>query len=130
MEVFSKYFRRLLIGNPPQIFPGIIRNIENAGNYQLLVQEIRKVSQDPDQAQRIAEAIDASEGDISRDFDLSTFIEHFKLDPVAKIALALAFKAVSRADLRSKGINRSSSHSWLSRSSLSLPSRRNHLELQ
>jgi CCR4-NOT transcription complex subunit 1 len=107
MEVFSKYFRRLLIGNAPQIFPGISRNVENAGNYQLLVQEMQKVSQDPEQAQKIAETIDTSEGDIFRDFDLSTFLDHFKLDPIAKTSLALAFKAVSRPDLRTKGNPRS-----------------------
>ncbi|WEW55069.1 CCR4-NOT core subunit cdc39 [Emydomyces testavorans] len=102
MEVFSKYFRRLLIGNAPQIFPGTIKAVENAGNYPLLVQEMQKVSQDIDQARRIAETIDTSEGDIFRDFDLSTFLEHFKLDPIAKIELILAFKNVSRADLRTK----------------------------
>ncbi|KZF19773.1 putative Ccr4-Not transcription complex subunit [Xylona heveae TC161] len=102
MEVFSKYFRRLVVGNSPQIFPGINRPVENAGNYPLLVNEMQKAGQDFDQAQKIAETIDTSEGDIFRDFDLSTFLEHFKLDPVAKFVLALAFKTVSRADLRAK----------------------------
>lgn len=106
MEVFSKYFRRLLVGNAPQIFPGISRTVENAGNYQLLVQEMVKVSQDPEQSQKIAETIDTSDGDIFRDFDLSTFMDQFKLDPIAKTALALAFKGVSRADLRTKGKSR------------------------
>lgn len=103
MEVFAKYFRRLLSGNAPQIFPGINKVVENAGNYPLLVQEVHKVSQDPDQSQKIAETIDASDGDIFRDFDLSTFLEHFKLDPITKVALTLAFKNVSKADLRTKG---------------------------
>ncbi|KLJ11442.1 hypothetical protein EMPG_09747 [Blastomyces silverae] len=102
MEVFAKYFRRLLSGNAPQIFPGINKVVENAGNYPLLVQEVQKVSQDPDQGQKIAETIDASDGDIFRDFDLSTFLEHFKLDPIVKVALTLAFKNVSKADLRTK----------------------------
>ncbi len=103
MEVFSKYFRRLLVGNSPSIFPGINRNVENPGNYQLLVQEMQKVSRDPDQAYKIADTIDTSDGDIFRDFDLSTFMDHFKLDPLAKTTLALAFKAVSRSDLKTKG---------------------------
>ncbi|KMP07790.1 general negative regulator of transcription subunit 1 [Coccidioides immitis RMSCC 2394] len=102
MEVFSKYFRRLLSGNAPQIFPGTNKVVENAGNYPLLVQEMQKVSQDMDQARKIAETIDTSEGDIFRDFDLSTFVDHFKLDPISKVALILAFKSVSRADLRTK----------------------------
>lgn len=104
MEVFSKYFRRLLSGNAPQIFPGTNKAVENAGNYPLLVQEMQKVSQDMDQARKIAETIDTSEGDIFRDFDLSTFLDHFKLDPIVKVALILAFKNVNKADLRTKGL--------------------------
>ncbi|KAL4780206.1 CCR4-Not complex component, Not1-domain-containing protein [Aspergillus varians] len=102
MEVFSKYFRRLLTGNAPQIFPGLNKSVENAGNYPLLVQEMQKVSQDIEQAQKIAETVDASEGDIFRDFDLSTFLDHFKLDPIVKVALALTFKTANKSDLRAK----------------------------
>ena len=103
MEVFSKYFRRLLVGNSPQIFPGTNRNVENPSNYQLLVQEIEKITQDPEQAPRIAEIIDTSEGDIFRDFDLATFMNHFRLDPLAKTLLASAFTHISKPDLKSKG---------------------------
>jgi CCR4-NOT transcription complex subunit 1 len=103
MEVFSKYFRRLLTGNAPQIFPGANKAVENTGNYPLLMQEMQKVSQDLDQAQKIAETIDSSEGDVFRDFDLSTFLDHFKLDPLAKVSLVLAFKTASKSDLRAKG---------------------------
>lgn len=103
MEVFSKYFRRLLTGNAPQIFPGVNKSVENAGNYPLLVQEMQKVSQDIEQAQKIAETVDTSEGDIFRDFDLSTFLDHFKLDPLVKVSLALAFKTANKSDLRAKG---------------------------
>ena len=103
MEVFSKYFRRLLMGNAPQIFPAINRNVENPGNYQLLVQEMDKITQDFDQAPRIAEIIDTSEGDIFRDFDLATFMDHFKLDALAKTLLASAFTHVSKQDLKTKG---------------------------
>ncbi len=103
MEVYSKYFRRLLVGNSPHIFPGIHRNVENPSNYQLLVQEMEKVTLDPEQASKIAEIIDTSEGDTFRDFDLSTFIGHFKLDPLAKTLLASAFTHVSKSDLKAKG---------------------------
>ncbi|KAL9004804.1 MAG: hypothetical protein Q9188_002395 [Gyalolechia gomerana] len=102
MEVFAKYFRRLLSGNSPQIFSGINRNVENPGNYQLLVQEMEKITQEPAHASKIAEIIDTSEGDIYRDFDLATFIEHFKLDPLAKTLLASAFLHVSKTDLNTK----------------------------
>ena len=104
MEVFSKYFRRLLVGNSPQIFPGINRNVENPGNYPMLVEEMEKVTKYPEQAQKIAETIDTSEGDIFRDFDLSTFINHFKLDSLAKTLLASAFTQVTKGDLRAKGM--------------------------
>ncbi|KAJ5601469.1 CCR4-Not complex component N.t1.c1 C-terminal [Penicillium lagena] len=102
MEVFSKYFRRLLTGNAPQIFPGVNKSVENAANYPLLVQEMQKVSSDIEQAQKIAETVDTSEGDIFRDFDLSTFLDHFRLDPLVKVALALAFKMTNKSDLRAK----------------------------
>jgi CCR4-NOT transcription complex subunit 1 len=104
MEVFAKYFRRLLVGNSPQIFPGINRNVENPGNYQLLVQEIEKATHDEEHARKIAEIIDSSEGDIYRDFDLSTFLNHFKLDAIGKTILAAAFTHVTRPDLRTKGM--------------------------
>jgi hypothetical protein len=110
MEVFAKYFRRLLVGNSPQIFPGISRNVENTGNYPLLVQEIEKASQDPEKAKKIAETIDTSEGDIFRDFDLSTFLNHFKLDPVAKTVMASAFTQASKLGLRVKGVHPSIFH--------------------
>ena len=103
MEVFAKYFRRLLVGNSPQIFSGINRNVENPGNYQLLVEEIEKGSKNFDQAKKIAEVIDTSEGDIFKDFDLGSFLGHFRLDPVGKCILASAFTQVSKLDLRLKG---------------------------
>lgn len=104
MENFPKYFRRLLSGNSPQIFPGISRNVENPANYQILVREVENITKDPSQASRIADAIDTGgEGDIFRDFDLSLFMEHFKMDAFSKTLLASAFAYVSRQDLRNKG---------------------------
>ena len=102
MEVYAKYLRRLLVGNA-HIFAANNRTVETPGNYQLLVQEIEKASQDPEQAKRVAEVIDTSEGDIFRDFDLSTFLAHFKLHPLRKTILAESFTRVSKPDLRAKG---------------------------
>ena len=103
MDVFAKYFRRLVSGNASQIFPGTnIRNTENTGNYPILVKEIQKVLLDPCQAQKIAESIDGSDGDIFRDFDLITFIQHFSLDAVAEAVLAVAFRSCTRGDLRTR----------------------------
>ncbi|PQE06470.1 hypothetical protein CJF32_00002382 [Rutstroemia sp. NJR-2017a WRK4] len=105
MEVYSKYFCRLVVGNAPQIFPGLNRAVLNPGNYQILVNEVRKVSHDVEQAGKIAESIETANEDIFRDFDLSTFMEHFKLDALEKTILALAFKTGSRSDLKTKGPN-------------------------
>ena len=104
MEKFILYFRRLVQGNSPSIFPGISRSVENAGNYQLLVQEMNKIAFDPEQAQKIAWALDTTEGDVFRDFDLATFINHFKLSSYAKTLLAAALTRVNRQDLKNKGV--------------------------
>ncbi|KAF2191169.1 Not1-domain-containing protein [Zopfia rhizophila CBS 207.26] len=102
MEVFSKYFRRLLQNNAAQIFPTSGRTGDGNGSYHILLKEMEKIRQDSQQASKIAESIDSPEGDLFRDFDLSTFISHFKLDPIAKTTLALAFKSANKADLRTK----------------------------
>ncbi|KAH6982099.1 CCR4-Not complex component, Not1-domain-containing protein [Ilyonectria sp. MPI-CAGE-AT-0026] len=102
MEVFSKYFTRLVAGNAPQIFPGLNRPVSNPGNYHILVGEMRKIAHDAEQASKIAESIESGTEDIFRDFDLSTFMEHFKLDALEKTLLALAFKIGSRGDLKTK----------------------------
>jgi CCR4-NOT transcription complex subunit 1 len=105
MEVFQKYFCRLVAGSAPQIFPSLNRPVSNAnsGSYQVLVGELHKVSQDVDQAGKIADAIETANEDIFRDFDLSTFMEHFKLDALEKTILALAFKTGPRPDFKTKG---------------------------
>jgi hypothetical protein len=65
---------------------------------------VRKVSHDVDQAGKIAESIETANEELFRDFDLSTFMEHFKLDALEKTILALAFKTTSRSDLKTKGM--------------------------
>lgn len=102
MEVFQKYFIRLVVGNAGAIFPGVNKGPTGSSNYNVLVSEIRKVRQDVNQAPKIAESIESANEDIFRDFDLSTFMDHFKLDPVDKTILALAFMN-SRPDLKTKG---------------------------
>jgi CCR4-NOT transcription complex subunit 1 len=103
MEVFQKYFSRLVVGNASTIFPGINRPVANPATYPVLADEVHKVSHDVDQARRIAESIETANEDIFRDFDLSTFMDHFKLDALEKTILALAFKIGSRSDLKTKG---------------------------
>jgi CCR4-NOT transcription complex subunit 1 len=101
-EVFAKYFRRLLLTYAAQIFSNS-RNVDSAGSYPLLVAEVEKVTQDPARAAMIAEAVDSGDGEVFRDFDLSTFMEHFKMNPFTKVTLASAFRKCSRRDLCTKG---------------------------
>jgi CCR4-NOT transcription complex subunit 1 len=104
MEVFQKYFIRLVVGSAPQIFPSVSRSTTNPNSYKLLVEEVRKISHDVQQAGKIAESIETANEELFRDFDLSTFMEHFKLDALEKTILALAFKTCTRSDLKTKGI--------------------------
>jgi CCR4-NOT transcription complex subunit 1 len=101
MDVFSKFFRRALQVNQEYIFSNSNRNPE--GSYELLLRHVQKIRQDPQEADNIAESIDSTEGDLFKNFDLSKFMDHFKLDPVAKSMLALALKNASKPDLRTKG---------------------------
>jgi CCR4-NOT transcription complex subunit 1 len=100
MEVFSKYFRRVLQNNAAQVFGSGGRNTDPNGSYQILVTEVQKLRTDPEQADKIAESLSSSEGDLFRDFDLAGFVSHFQLDPLSLAMLALACR---RTDLRSKG---------------------------
>jgi len=103
MEVYTKYFARLVVANAAQIFSTGNRPVTNAGNHHLLVGEMRKLSRDFNQARNIAESIETGAEDIFRDFDLATFMDHFQLDAFDKVVLALAFKVGNRADLKTKG---------------------------
>lgn len=107
MEVYTKYFTKLVATCAPQIFPGLNRPIGSAanagGNYSLLQEEMHKISHNVEQASKIAESIETGTEDIFRDFDLSTFMEHFRLDALEKTILALAFKLGTRPDLKTKG---------------------------
>ncbi len=102
MDVFVKYFRRLLQANASVIFPNG-RSNDSAASYPILLTEVFKLASDPAQPGKIAEALDAPEGELFRDFNLSGFVDHFKLDPVVTTFLLVAVKGGSRADLRSKG---------------------------
>ena len=100
MEVFIPYFRRLVSSSGPAIFDG--RDRDHA-SYKLLREEMDKVAGDDEQANRIAEAIDASKDDIFKDFDLAKFATYFfSTDPLSQVLLAIAFTRCSRADLRNK----------------------------
>jgi CCR4-NOT transcription complex subunit 1 len=103
MDVYTKYFARLVAANASQIFPGLNRPVTNPGNHHLLEAEMRKITREFPQARKIAESIETGTEDIFRDFDLSTFMEHFQLDALGKTLLALAFKLGPRTDLKTKG---------------------------
>jgi len=103
MDVFTRYFARLVATNASQIFPGPNQPPANPGNYHLLVGEMRKLSREFAQARKIAESIETGTEEIFRDFDLSGFMEHFQLDALQKTVLALAFKLGPRRDLKTRG---------------------------
>ncbi|KAK4130978.1 Not1-domain-containing protein [Trichocladium antarcticum] len=102
MDVFTRYFARLVAANASQIFTGPNRPVANSGNHHLLVAEMRKLPTEFGQARKIAESIETGTEDIFRDFDLSSFMEHFQLDALEKTVLALAFKLGTRIDLKTR----------------------------
>jgi hypothetical protein len=107
MDVSTTYFRRLLQSNAPLIFSSnqnVQRSATDSGSYPLLANEMQKLTRLPSQAAKIADALDTNtDGDLFKDFDLSTFMDHFRLDPTAKVTLALACKVVSKQDIKTKG---------------------------
>lgn len=103
MEVFSKYFRRLLQNNASHIFSTGGRSTDPNGNYQILATEMQKLRVDPEQALKIAESLNSPEGDLFRDFDLSALISHFQLDIFSQAMLAAACKLGSNAELKARG---------------------------
>jgi len=100
MEVFAQFFRRAVTLNGAAIFSGA-KDFDQ-GSYKLLQQELDKVLVDPEQPQKIAEAIDTSKEDFFRDFDLAAFLQHFYGEPLPQLVLAVAFARCTRADLRTK----------------------------
>ena len=105
MDVFTKYFRRLLSNNASQIWGNGRASIDTSGSYGILVEEVQKIYSDPSQADKISESIEFGDGEIFKDFDLQIFMDHFSMTPVAKLALASAFTRASKADLKGKGEN-------------------------
>jgi CCR4-NOT transcription complex subunit 1 len=103
MEVFTKYFRRLLQNNAAHIFLAGGRSAEPNGNYQILATEMQKLRTDPEQALKIAESLNSPEGDLFRDFDLAAFISHFQLDLFSQAMLAAACKLGSNSELKARG---------------------------
>jgi CCR4-NOT transcription complex subunit 1 len=103
MDVFTKYFAKLVTQNAAVIFGANRPDADSAGSYAMLKTEMEKISHDLSQAPKIADSIETATEDLFRDFDLSTFMEHFRLDALEKTILALAFKSGSRSDLIAKG---------------------------
>ena len=103
MEVFAQFFRRTLSLNSAAVFKGA--EDFDQGSYRLLREQLDKVASDPEQPGKIAEAIDLSKEDSFRDFDLVTFIQHFFVDTLPQVILAVAFTKCARVDLRTKAEN-------------------------
>ena len=65
---------------------------------------MKLVSQDEEKSQKIAVALDNGSEELFRDFELSAFLDHFKLDALEQTLVALAVKEHCRSDLKMKGI--------------------------
>jgi hypothetical protein len=102
MDVALYTLRKLIKQHASRIFSSD-NAPDTAGSWTVLANEVEAIRTKPDQAKKIADAIDLNEGEPFRDFDLSTFMERFKLDPVAKCMLALALKNATKTDLKTKG---------------------------
>ncbi|KAL9057184.1 MAG: hypothetical protein Q9162_002512 [Coniocarpon cinnabarinum] len=102
MDVFTKYFRRLVLQNASQIWHNA--RTDSSGSYPVLAGEVQKVATDPQQAAKIVESIEFGDrdGEIFKDFDMSAFMDNFQLKTVGKFSLASAFKRSSKADQRAK----------------------------
>lgn len=100
-DVFPKTFRRVLQLNADYVFGNAPQPL---GTYDMLVNMVQKIRVDAVEADRVAESIDTTEGEMFKNFDVSKFMEHFALDCVAKSMLALSLKHASKSDLRTKGI--------------------------
>ncbi|EHL03154.1 putative General negative regulator of transcription subunit 1 [Glarea lozoyensis 74030] len=98
-EEKAEQLRKLINDHGMEVFQ---KTPNNAATYPILCGEIEKIGRDVEQARKIAESIEAANEDIYRDFDLSTFMQHFHLDALEKTILALAFKIGSRPDLKTK----------------------------
>lgn len=101
MELYETYFRRLLQNSWSLIFPDDGRpGANNVETYQLLGQELQKLSTDPRQAEKVAQALDSSEGS---EFNYNGFIDRIPLGPIEKTALLLASRTIAKSDQRKKG---------------------------
>lgn len=94
------YFRKLVSDNASLIWG---RGVDRGRDYELLSREILKLTENAVQATKIVESIDLGDRGVFKDFDLSGFMEHFKMSAIEKIILASAFKRASKSDLRTKG---------------------------
>ncbi|KAI6918587.1 Not1-domain-containing protein, partial [Hortaea werneckii] len=98
MELFETYFKRLLHNSCSLVFPKETRpGGSSAESHQMLAQELDKIATDPQQAEKVAQALDVAEGS---NFNYEAFIEHFQLGPLPKTALLLATRTVAKSDQR------------------------------
>lgn len=94
MEMFSQFFGRLLQTNAATIFSGAPKNRDT---YQVLLAEVEKLADEPEQADKIAQSLEG-------DFDLAGFIQHFSLEAAARTSLLTSLRSVStKPELRAKG---------------------------
>lgn len=104
MEVFHKFFRRLVTSHAHTIFSPISKQPDNPSSYRLLAQHVKEIANSPEDSKaKFADCITSSDNDPFRDFDLHVFMRHFDLDGLERTILALGFASSPRVDLSSKG---------------------------
>lgn len=103
MDAFLKYFRQLVHLNSQRIF-STPPSGKKFPTLPIISDEMRKLERDTEQALKIAESLDTSEGDPFSDFDLNAFLNHFEASVPARLSLALAVKSkCKKEDLKVKG---------------------------
>jgi len=104
MEVYHKFFRRLVASHSNTIFSPISKQPDNPSEYRLLIQHVKALANSPEEAKvKFADCIGSLDNQIFHDFDLSVFMRHFDLDGLERSILALGFESSAKPELQSKG---------------------------
>lgn len=109
MEINQKVMRKIIMNNYSYIMSSSSsRSFENSPStsHRMLGEQIKELASLPqDVKEKFVDVITpvAPDGEVFRDFDVPTFLNHFGLDALQKCVLAVGFKSNLRADLRNKG---------------------------
>lgn len=114
MDIKQKAMRKIIMNNYSYIMSSSSsRSFENSpsSSHRLLGEQIKELASLPQDVE--GTFIDVitpvtPDGEVFRDFDVSTFFNHFSLDALQKCVLAVGLKSNPRPDLRNKGPDQAS----------------------